>query len=315
MADTAAYSFITTGDPPRADPLARQFTPPDRLAFALGTLLDADDFEAEQTYHRGRLARALWYLHGAGTIAGLRAIWQPARDAEHGDELDVEPGVAIDRLGRLVEVPRRACLRVQRWFDAQSDTALIESFRTDFSLRADVVTRDEAGNVTEVVGGSAPTTLTGVVADLYLRFVTCERGKTPVIACGPFDALDAVQPSRLRDGYALELLPRRGTLALPDPRYPLPDDLDPQTRARRVRDAALDAWREGQWTSRGLPPEAGQQTGQDPAALFLARLVLPGTRTDSARPQRTPAAEVRVDNHMRAFAYASDALARRVLEV
>ena len=129
------------------------------------------------------------------------------------------------------------------------------------------------------------------------------------------DALDAVQPSRLRDGYALELVPRRGTLDLPDPRFPLVDEADPEDRARALRDAALGAWREDQWTSRGLPADAGQQAGQDPASLFLARLLIPATRTGVARPERTAAAEVRVDNHTRAFAYDSDALARLLVEL
>jgi hypothetical protein len=311
----SSTTFITTRDSTRTDPLTAGPASPDRLAYAVGTLLDANDFEAEQTYHRGRLSRALSYLHGVGTIAGLRVTWQPAADAEHSDELHVDPGIAIDRVGRLVEVPRRACLRLERWFEAQTDTALIESFRNSFSFTPDVVTRDGDGRITSVEGGSAEVTLGGVVADVYLRFVACERGKTPAIAAGPFDALDAVQPSRLRDGYALDLVPRRGTLDLPDPRFPLVDEADPEDRARALRDAALDAWLEDQWTSRGLPAEAGQQAGQDPASLFLARLLIPATRTGVARPERTAAAEVRVDNHTRAFTYAADALARLVVEL
>lgn len=315
MPATSSTTFITTHDNVRADPLSTGPRPPDRLAYATGTLLDASDFEAEQTYHRGRLARALWYLHGDGTVAGLRVVWQPPPEAERSDELHVEPGVAVDRLGRLVEVPRRACLRLSRWYEAQPDTALIESFRTGFTFSPDVVARDSTGRITSIGGGSSSVTASGVVADVYLRFVACERGKTPAIATGPFDALDAVQPSRIRDGYALDLVPRRGTLDLPDPRYPLIDEADPVVRARRVRDAALGAWREDRWTSRGLPPQAGQQAGQDPASLFLARILIPATRSGTARPERTAAAEVRVDNHTRTFAFAPDALARFVLEL
>jgi hypothetical protein len=82
-----------------------------------------------------------------------------------------------------------------------------------------------------------------------------------------------------------------------------------------LRDAALGAWREDEWTSHGLPAEAGQQAGQDPASLFLARLVIPATRTGTAPPTRTAATEVRVDNHSRAFVYGADALARLVVEL
>jgi hypothetical protein len=315
MADASTTLFVTTRDNVRPDPLAQAAITPDRLAYGIGMLLDAKDFEDEQTYHRGRLARALWYLHGSGTIAGLRVVWEPAASAGGSDELHVEPGIAIDRVGRLVEVPRRACLRLTRWFDAQIESALIESMRNSFSFTPDVVQRGTDGRITNIAGGTASVTLAAVVADVYLRYTACERGRTPAIATGPFDALDAVQPSRLRDGYALELVPRRGTLDLPDPRYPLVDEGSADTRARRLRDAALGAWRENQWTSRGLPPEAGQLAGQDPTSLFLARIAIPATRTGTARPVRTAAQEVRVDNHTRAFTYAADALARLLVEL
>ncbi len=51
----------------------------DRLCYALGVLLDASDFDAEQAYHRGRLARALVYLNGMGTAAG--ALSEPFAEA------------------------------------------------------------------------------------------------------------------------------------------------------------------------------------------------------------------------------------------
>jgi hypothetical protein len=58
-------------DDTRADALEAAERP-DRPFYATGVLLDAEDFLDEQTYHRGRLARALAYLHGTGTIAGSR---------------------------------------------------------------------------------------------------------------------------------------------------------------------------------------------------------------------------------------------------
>ena len=45
-----------------------------------------------------------------------------------------------------------------------------------------------------------------------------QRGKTPAFAVGPFDATDAVVPSRLRDEYELRLVPRpHGTVVPPVP--------------------------------------------------------------------------------------------------
>ena len=67
---------------PEADPLYAG-PQPERAAYATGMLLDAQDFIDEQTYHRGRLARALALLAGGGTLAGLEVTHRPA-DAEPG---------------------------------------------------------------------------------------------------------------------------------------------------------------------------------------------------------------------------------------
>ena len=101
---------------PTADPL---FSQPraDRPAYATGMLLDAQDFSDEQTYHRGRLARALAFLAGGGTLAGLGVAYVPEATGQP-EEIRVEPGLAVDRLGRLVEIPRPACLRLARWWAA-----------------------------------------------------------------------------------------------------------------------------------------------------------------------------------------------------
>ena len=92
-----------------SDPLYRQ-PGAERPAYATGMLLDAQDFTDEQTYHRGRLARAMAFLAGGGTLAGLRVEHVLGSDTQV-EEIRVNPGLAVDRLGRLVEVPRRACLR------------------------------------------------------------------------------------------------------------------------------------------------------------------------------------------------------------
>ena len=122
--------------PPSDDPL---YALPDAMRphYATGMLLDAADFADEQTYHRNRLARALAFASGAGarrlppgvdpttagasglfaggTLAGLRVQQVPAT-APAVEEIRIAPGLAVDRLGRLVEVPRAVCLRVDRWF-------------------------------------------------------------------------------------------------------------------------------------------------------------------------------------------------------
>ena len=75
----------------RSDLIAlRPIQVPVRPFYALGVLLDADDFFGEQSYHRGRAARAFKYLFGTGTAAGLEVVW---REAEQ--QLAVNPGLAL----------------------------------------------------------------------------------------------------------------------------------------------------------------------------------------------------------------------------
>ena len=61
----SALTRLSEADPLYARPR------PQRPFYATGMLLDAADFSAEQTYHRGRLAQALALLSGGGTLAGL----------------------------------------------------------------------------------------------------------------------------------------------------------------------------------------------------------------------------------------------------
>jgi len=63
------------------DTLPRQENP-DRVNYVTGVLLGAEDFQAEQDYHRGRLARALAYAMGHGTLAGLEVSHHPAQAAD-----------------------------------------------------------------------------------------------------------------------------------------------------------------------------------------------------------------------------------------
>ena len=269
----------------RRDPLEEQLQPPDRVHYATGLLLDAQDFQAEQTYHRGRLARALAYLHGYGTIAGLKVEWEgPMGDDE---EIAVRPGIALDRLGRTIEVQREACIRLNRWYLGQPVDDLIQGLH------------------------GAP--FNGVVADVFVRFVVCERGKTPAFASGPFDALDAVVPSRLRDYYELELVIRKeADPPLPQSQWPLFAGIEePASQRTATHNAILDAWRDGPdaWTNQGLVPLPEHAVGQETTSVFLARITIPATTgAPGERPQRT-ADQVQVDNDSRPFIYSSGVVA------
>jgi FAD/FMN-containing dehydrogenase len=264
----------------------------ERLAYATGVLLDADDLTAEQTYHRGRLARALMYLFGSGTVVGL----QVTREIRAGEEeLVVKPGMAIDGLGRIVEVPAESCLALDRWYAAQTPEDLQHAF----------------------IAGEG---YDGVVADLFLRFVPAERGHTPAFAEGPFASSDATAASRIREGYELRLVPQtaesiaassRGEPTSPWTALQLDDP--PAERARKMRRAIYAAWRgTGDDLVGALPGStlvpAAKRTPDSPFWVLLARVVIAA----SAGTPPTRAADLRVEvrDDTRPFCVTPGALAR-----
>ncbi|KQU77060.1 MULTISPECIES: hypothetical protein [unclassified Rhizobacter] len=282
-----------------ADPLYAQ-PRAERPAFATGMLLDAQDFTDEQTYHRGRLARALAFLAGGGTLAGLQVEHLPAA-AGQVEEIRVQPGLAVDRLGRLVELVRPACVRLDAWYAA---TQAADGGDLLFASAYGTPGRFVSQRFTEA---ATPLPARAVVADVYLRFAACPIGLSPSFAGGPFDALNAVSTSRLRDAYELQLLPRAGL----DDAYsglPLPPAAevlgDPTGAAAARRNALQDAVFAAYGTSGhaggsgGLAPSPEQPPGIDRSAIFLARVLLP---VDNANPPVRGAGAPAVDNFGRRF--------------
>ena len=275
-----------------SDPLNKRTAAPDRMYYATGALLDKDDFELEQTYHRGRLARVLAYLHGIGTVGGLEV----SVTDEDDEPVMVSAGLAVDRLGRLIEVSRAACLRLALWLQDQPNDDLL------------------AGFIPDTEGSES-----GVVyADVFIKFLACERGKQPAFATGAYDALDAVAPSRLRDGYDIDLLLRQvddeTELPVPDAGFPDLSGLSGPQRQERVIEYKLqEAWRESSvWTGVGetlsLGPEhvVGRQDGTE---LLLARLRIPVSRLEDNTVQRNAGLAVEVGNGLRLFSYSTAELA------
>lgn len=290
--------------PPQADPLqARPL--PERPVYATGMLLDAGDFLAEQTYHRGRLARALALSTGGGTLAGLRVSAGTSSDGV--EELRVAPGVAVDRLGRLIEVARPSCLRLQRWWDATPPDE-----RRKAVYRATPMKDDEAALadlLSERTGASVPMPAMAVVADVFLRFLACPQGYTPAFANGPYDALDAVAISRLRDAHELLLVPRAGLDVdfdgLPSRGVDLAAIADPAERSEVAAEAILDSW-PATGDAAALLPAAEHPDGIDSSAQFIARVLIPVGDLDAA----TRDGAVIVDNWPRRFVPSAQLLQR-----
>ena len=259
----------------------------DRVHYETGVLLNDADFLQEQNYNRGRLARALAYTVGTGTVAGLRVVHQPQQEGEAEgqiieERIEVEPGLAIDPYGRMIEVPRHYCLRLDRWYQQQNPSALAQGWKA-----AGIAWADETGDDTEPNGGNAPA---GVVVDVMIRFLNCERGKQPSFAHGPFDNLDAVTADHIRDSAAIDLHIRTEANP-PIPNNGLPDFSaieDEQMARRALHNAILDGWREG----------APQTT-----SVFLARLVIAAaTPEGGASPVRDETLSVVTNNYIRPFA-------------
>ena len=288
----------------RSDPLL-ETRQPDRLFYATGMLLDQQDFTDEQTYHRLQLARTLAYLHGSGTAAGLRIRWDPPVAAVPANvdpqnpsgregEIVIEAGLAIDGWGRLIEIPRDACIRLKRWYDAQPLDQLTKSFHS--------------------------AVFQGVVADVFIRYVACERGKTQAFARGPFDATNAVVASRVRDAYELKLFlrPESDVPAAPNenrvpldrrvPVNPWPDlqALPEPQRRTALREAVFNAWDNA--TRLTVRPEL--RDGQDPAFVFLARLVIPAQAGAANQRPAWNGEQVAVLNEARSLVFTPNALAR-----
>lgn len=230
----------------------------DRVNYANGILLDENDFRAEQAYHRGRLGRMLSYLHGFGTVAGLKV----ATLETDPDVITVNPGLAVDRLGRMIELPVSYCIRAKNWFQSQMADKLAESYANS-----------------QINGGPQ-----AVVADLFIGFNTCERGKTPCFGVGNVDATDAFTSERLRDGAALDLIIRTETEEF-KPMQKAPYEMLPagplvfeDALSQLRRSKIEEAWRESDfWNSSNGKINAGNEysTDQNGAEVMLARVRLP----------------------------------------
>jgi hypothetical protein len=255
---------------------------PERVNYATGVLLQAEDFRDEQTYHRARLARALVFMVGHGTLAGLRVVAPNKEDNEL--ELRVEAGIAIDRHGRLIEVLEPWCIRLARWFAAQDTGA----------LRA-AVHRSQ--------GAPVPV---GVVADLFLAVADCGRRKTPSFAQGPFDALDALVPARLAEDPSFELVLRSES----QPPTPRNDWAAAPASDAAQRAAVLDGYRTripDDGPEGDLPLLIEQVDGHNRSAVFLARITIPVTLAANSAADKRPvldlAKQVAADNELRPIIY------------
>ena len=218
---------------PRADSDARTISPPvdphHALRVHFGMLLGVDDFETIDAYHRGKSWLHAAWLHRAGVVWGLGVSLDQARG-----EIRVEPGLALDGLGREVRLLDPACLNVGLWFaEHAEDPELAES------LEVDGDTRHFDAHVT-------------------IRFRGCLERAVPALIEPCDGSTQTTAYSRIRETAQLDLVPG------PPPRAnPLPGDL-PYHRLRLLFGL------EGPVTDEGGDPVAADQEVQQALAEILA---------------------------------------------
>lgn len=89
--------------------ILKQLATPTRNRYFYGKLLDAFHLEMEQAYFNRKRWLINRLLQGSGVVCGLNVI-----ATEDGQKVWVQPGVAIDPLGREIIVPAAYCLENPR---------------------------------------------------------------------------------------------------------------------------------------------------------------------------------------------------------
>jgi hypothetical protein len=161
-----------------------------RVAYEAGMMLGLEATRDEQMYHRRRLNRHQYWLHGYGTLAGMRVSISPDTHPNDTDPITVRilvsPGIGIDGLGREVLIHETYCINLGEWLTAQTESHLREGY-------------SDADNL--------------LWLKVCVRQKDCPVAQQPVLARKLNLSTDAVQPSRTADSVMLELIPELPTNA------------------------------------------------------------------------------------------------------
>lgn len=237
-----------------------------RVVYEAGMMLGLEATRDEQAYHRRRLNRHQYWLHGYGTLAGMRVDMNPATSANSSDpvrvQLRVSPGLGIDGLGREVLIHETYALSLNDWLKVQTPTHLEDGFDPDTQT---------------------------LWLNVCVRQHDIPVAQQPVLARKLNLTTDAVQPSRTADSVRLELVPEIPPAA--DSRYqpwachsPLADSLPALTSAEQATLAAASGATASQLALHARLLHALDATGvstrelhdafDEGARLLLARVAL-----------------------------------------
>jgi DNA-binding beta-propeller fold protein YncE len=91
----------------------------ERLNYFTGQFLTERDFRAEQEYQIGKHRQHNRYLHGYGTVCGLKIVQHPNPDCQDRFVI-LEPGLALDCCGREIVVKEKVYIDLVKLFAAQN---------------------------------------------------------------------------------------------------------------------------------------------------------------------------------------------------
>ncbi len=180
-----AFSTVT--------PTPAPLNPSKHVNYTLGMVLGVDDFQQEFVYHAARDQWAARDLIGAGTVRGLDVTVQPASGTT---ELVVQPGVALTPHGQIVRVPSAQCAVLDDWVK-NNQTTVATSLRVG----------SPPGSPPVSTSASPPAAPGRGTVTLYtvLRYKPCLTDQVPIPGEPCRTANEAVAPSRVTDGFSLDL--------------------------------------------------------------------------------------------------------------
>jgi len=271
---------------------------PQRVFYSTGRMLGVEDFQADQDYHRGRLAKVLVQLYGTGTISGL--LVQTAKNADQQLEVQVTPGIAIDRAGRIIEVPRKVCIVLDNWL-TQLTKAWLKQQKNPTPGQATIPDPN-----TGIHDGK------NLMVDVFVTFVPCTRGLTPCFASeDDYDATVAFSANRWLDSFAMQLVLRTDLTPL--------TPIDPWKTSGALAGAGsgLTAPVTATLQNLLLGATAGPAVAPveyppnfDASSVFLARLLIAATGGTAGQPPQWDLTQVAIDNNSRLFVYPPSLLCR-----
>jgi hypothetical protein len=272
---------------------------PHRVFYSTGRMLGVEDFQADQDYHRGRLARALVQLYGTGTAAGLMVKTDANANLQQL-ELQVTPGVAIDRVGRIIEAPRLVCIVLHTWLTQQ-----VQAWQTQ--LNSPTPGQAAVPNPNTAIHDGA-----NLMCDVFATFVPCTRGLTPCLAAeDDYDATDAFSANRWLDSFSMQLVLRT------DPAPLTPADPWKTAGALAAGGAALNAPKLSDLQNLLLNAAAGPAAPAveypphfDNSSIFLARLLIAATPGTGNHGPTWDLSKIGIDNNSRLFVYPAPLVAR-----